>query len=122
MGLGRWFTANTADTFGPSHADLGPLTLPGPPADALRQVAEAVGRLPRWHVESVAEAAGTLHATRRTPLWGFVDDVTVTAEPQADGSVRLHARSASRVGKGDFGQNRRNILELFAALRPGSVA
>ena len=28
----------------------------------------------------------------------------------------------SRLGKGDFGQNRRNILELWAALRAAGVS
>ena len=40
--------------------------------------------------------------------------------PNGDG-CRLHARSQSRVGRGDFGQNRRNLRELFAALDVGAA-
>jgi uncharacterized protein (DUF1499 family) len=120
MGLLRWLTANRADTAEATHPDLRPPTLPGPPAETLRRVEAAVRGLPRWRVEAVDPAAGTLHATRRSRLFRFVDDVTVRLEPVAGGRVALQARSASRVGKGDFGQNRRNLLELFAALRPWS--
>src|SRR5262245_51653184 len=114
MGLFDWATRNWSDTDEPG----GPAApeLPLPPADALPRVESAVRSLPRWRVESVDPAAALLRATRRTRLWGFVDDVTVRLEPAPAGS-RLHARSQSRVGKGDLGQNRRNLGELFAAVR-----
>jgi uncharacterized protein (DUF1499 family) len=117
MGLLDWLTRHHADTAEGARG-LRPPTLSGPLAEALRRVEAAVGRLPRWRVESSDPTAGTLHATRRTRLWGFVDDVRVRLEPADGGTVRLNARSESRVGKGDFGQNRRNLLELFAALPP----
>jgi uncharacterized protein (DUF1499 family) len=44
-----------------------------------------------------------------------VDDLYIGFDSTAEGSVVL-VRSASRVGKGDLGQNRRNIQELWAAL------
>ncbi len=116
MGLTRWFTTNRANTRDPSHPDLGPLTLPGPPADAARRIAAAVGSLPRWRVESADPAGGSVHLTRRTRVWRFVDDVRLALTP-AGGGTLVHAESQSRVGVGDLGQNRRNILELWAALR-----
>jgi uncharacterized protein (DUF1499 family) len=116
MSLLHWLTRNWADTDEkPGYADVRPLDLPVPPAEALARVERAAASLPRWRVEAVDAAAGTLHATRRTRLWRFIDDVTVRLEPTPAG-CRLHARSKSRVGKGDLGQNRRNLLELFAAL------
>jgi uncharacterized protein (DUF1499 family) len=71
--------------------------------------------LPRWRVEEDDEP-GKVHLTRRTPLWGFVDDIRLRFLAAGPGTL-IHARSQSRVGIGDFGQNRRNILELWAALR-----
>jgi uncharacterized protein (DUF1499 family) len=50
---------------------------------------------------------------------GFVDDVVITVESAGPGSI-CHAASKSRVGIGDLGQNRRNILELWAAIRTNS--
>ncbi|HET6572810.1 MAG TPA: DUF1499 domain-containing protein [Fimbriiglobus sp.] len=111
----RWFTRNWANTRDPTHPDLGPLTLPGSLAAAVRRIEAAAGKLPRWHVESADPAAGTVHLTRRTRLWGFVDDVRLTVTPTADGT-RVDAESRSRVGVGDLGQNRRNILELWSAI------
>jgi uncharacterized protein (DUF1499 family) len=114
MGLLRWFTENWADTREPTHADLYPITLPLTPEAAAGVVKNAVASLPRWAV--VSEPPGEIKLTRRTRLLGFVDDVTVTIKPAGPGSM-IHAASTSRVGVGDLGQNRRNILELWAAIR-----
>ena len=114
MGFFRWFTKNWANTAEPTHADLAPVVVPLPVELAAELVRKAVGSLPRWRVE--AESPGELKLSRRTRLIGFVDDVTVTLKPAGPGTM-IHAASKSRVGKGDLGQNRRNILELWDAIR-----
>jgi uncharacterized protein (DUF1499 family) len=105
---------NWHDTDEPG-ADPGPLDLPLPSAEALARINAAIGSLPRWRVEATDAAAGTVAATRRTRIFRFTDDVTIRLEPLPTGA-RLHVRSKSRVGRSDFGQNRRNVLELFRAL------
>lgn len=115
MGLLRWFTKNWANTREPTHRDLAPLVLSLSPSDAAERVRAIVGPLPRWRVEA-EEIAGQLRLTRRTRVCGFVDDVTLRFLPAGPGCL-IHAESRSRVGKGDLGQNRRNILELWAAIR-----
>jgi len=117
MGLLRWFTRNWANTSGPSHRDLYPVTLPAAPDTAREVVKRAVATMPHWRVES--ESADELRLTRLTRIVGFVDDVVVTIQPAGPGSI-CHAASRSRVGVGDLGQNRRNILELWAAIRANS--
>jgi uncharacterized protein (DUF1499 family) len=114
MGLLRWFTKNWANTLEPTHPDLLPFPLPVGAEAAARLVQETVATLPRWQL--VAAKPEELQLTRRTRIMGFVDDVTVTIVP-AEAGVLLHAASKSRVGVGDLGQNRRNILELWAAIR-----
>jgi len=114
MGLLRWFTKNWADTSSPSHSDLYPLTLPVTPVAAVEIVKRAAGTMPHWRVES--ESADEMKLTRRTRTIGFVDDVVVSIKPAGPSTI-LHAASRSRVGLGDLGQNRRNILELWAAIR-----
>lgn len=52
------------------------------------------------------------HLVRKTALLGFKDDIWVVAEPIASCKTILHFESRSRVGKGDLGQNPRNIQEL----------
>lgn len=114
MGLLRWFTHNQAHTDGSTHPDLAPLVLPVPPQAAAERVRAAVATLPRWRVEG--GTAQGLHLTRRTRVIRFVDDIRVTLAADAGGTV-VHAESKSRLGTGDLGQNRRNILELFRELR-----
>ncbi len=45
----------------------------------------------------------------------FKDDVALEIEPQGGGSA-LHIRSASRVGRSDFGVNERRVRRFFEAL------
>jgi uncharacterized protein (DUF1499 family) len=106
---------NWHDTDEPG-AEPGPLDLPLPVDVVMAQIESAIRTLPRWRVESSDAAAGTITATRRTRIFRFTDDVTIRLEPIVS-STRIHVRSKSRVGKSDFGQNRRSVRELFAALR-----
>ena len=59
----------------------------------------------------VEEDDGFLHATFRTRFFGFVDDVHLEVEGE-----QLHVRSASRVGYGDLGVNRKRVEALRKAL------
>lgn len=114
MGLFRWFTKNWANTTEPSHPDLTPLVVPLATDATAVLVQKAVATLAHWRIAS--QEPGEFKLTRRTRFIGFVDDVTVTLEPAGPGTM-IHATSKSRIGIGDLGQNRRNILELWAAVR-----
>ena len=50
MGLTRWLTKNWANTREPTHPDLGPLTLPGSPAAAVRRVEQADAREAKFRI------------------------------------------------------------------------
>ena len=110
----RWLTRNWSDTEKGNDSALAPPELPLPPEAAMHRLRSVVYHLPRWRIEASDLQAWTLHAVRFTRL-GFIDDIHVRLEV-VPGGTRVRARSASRVGKGDFGQNRRNLIELFAAL------
>src|SRR5438552_9540245 len=112
-----WFTRNWADTVEGNDPALAPVDVSLPLSAAMAEVETAIRGLRRWQVESADVAAGLIKATRRTRLFHYIDDVTIRVESISDGRTRIHARSKSRVGKGDLGQNRRNLLELFAAIR-----
>jgi uncharacterized protein (DUF1499 family) len=116
MPLLRWFTRNWADTDEPGDPSLVPVDLPLPLPEALAHVEKTLRALPLFQVESVDAPRGRLQATRRTRLWRFIDDVTVRLEPVA-GGTRVHARSKARQGIFDLGQNHRNLLVFFRALR-----
>ncbi|TWT93292.1 hypothetical protein Pla52n_59520 [Stieleria varia] len=86
-------------------------------------VADVADRIERWseqqsHWDLVqrndTEWETTLKMTRTTGLFRFVDDVTVQlrSAPESEGHVTMYATSQSRIGKGDLGQNPRNLAEL----------
>jgi uncharacterized protein (DUF1499 family) len=77
---------------------------------------EVIGTLPRWKVEEYRENQGRIHATRTTRLWRFVDDINIYVVQGLDGVTKLEMTSKSRVGKGDYGQNQRNIREFLLAM------
>ena len=105
-----------ATTAGAEDPRLRPQQLEVAPRAAAERLERAIGSIPRWHVEdqNVSESGAVIWATRTTRVFRFVDDVylVVTA---SDGGSMVEARSDSRVGKGDLGQNRRNLHELRKA-------
>jgi uncharacterized protein (DUF1499 family) len=82
-------------------------------------VDEQAGSLPRWKLVQRSEEAGviTLHLVRTTPLMQYKDDIRVRIEPAAEGGSLLTAESRSRIGRGDLGQNPRNLRELLGVVR-----
>ncbi len=85
-------------------------------------IKEAISDLPKWKfIDSNIEESGStespeINLTRTTSLFQFVDDVQIKLEI-SDGNTILNVTSQSRVGKGDLGQNPRNIKELFSAIK-----
>jgi uncharacterized protein (DUF1499 family) len=118
----RDLTTNTASTDEASD-DLKPLTLHMPIGQALDKLRRTVDELDRWEespssTENVPATTDDIHLVRTTPLLRFKDDVYVRLQPSDDGqSTTFHVRSQSRVGRGDLGQNPRNIRELLQRLQ-----
>jgi uncharacterized protein (DUF1499 family) len=83
---------------------------PVDPGQLLSAVRRAVEGLPRWRL--LASEGDEVRAVRKTRLFRFEDDVTARVYPNPDGA-RLELTSASRLGKGDLGQNSRNLEELL---------
>lgn len=82
--------------------DVAPLALAGEDRwERLRQAIATLG----GSIER--EEQGYLHATFRSPIFGFVDDV----EFRQDGDV-IQVRSAARLGWWDLGVNRRRVERL----------
>lgn len=115
MGLLRWLTKNHADTDEPTHRDLRPLKLAPRRGEAVLLISYELGRMPRWHVEATDGKNYTIRAKRKS------DDVTLRVTSEK-GETFLHVESHGRGLTGDFGRNRRNILELFAALQKAGIA
>jgi uncharacterized protein (DUF1499 family) len=78
------------------------------------------------YAKIISDMGGSLHtveenylrATFTTPLMRFVDDFELRLD--ADNGL-LHLRSASRVGRSDFGKNRQRIEEFKRRLGPPAI-
>jgi len=93
-----------------------PLAIRGEPEATWAALVAAVRATPRVHI--VAERPGYVHAEYASRVFGFVDDV----ELQLDASAKVvHVRSASRVGRSDFGVNRARIEALRTRLAAAGV-
>ena len=64
-------------------------------------------------------ATMTFGFIQKSRLMRFVDDITIRVEPDGEGGARVLAYSASRVGWGDLGVNRKRIEGWFSALEAG---
>jgi len=67
---------------------------------------------PNLRVDGVAQ----IEAIARSPVFGFADDIAVRVRPLAS-QTRIDLRSASRVGRQDFGANARHFDRFAAAVQ-----
>jgi uncharacterized protein (DUF1499 family) len=105
-----------------AYPDLRTLVLDRSVEEAFELVEEAVRRL-KWSV--VAEeppmpgrnaAPGVIEATEHTLLLGFTDDIVIRIEGNAT-RAKIDARSASRYGSFDMGQNAARLRRLLTEIR-----
>ena len=99
-----------------AYADLRTLVLEVEADEAFRLVKEAVTTL-KWRI--IEEAApggrsgqGRIEAVAETRIMRFQDDIVIRIRPSGAGT-RIDMRSASRVGRHDFGANARRIRRLI---------
>jgi uncharacterized protein (DUF1499 family) len=115
----RDLTTNYAATSDEARDErLRPIEAAASPDFLADMTVQAVDTLPQWElIERTSEDSTIrLHFVRTTGLVGYKDDIRVRIEPAGAGA-RLSAESQSRVGKGDLGQNPRNLRELLGAVR-----
>ena len=88
------------------------------PAELAERTQTAVRGLHGWEQVGHQSREGKveLHFVRTTAVMRYQDDIVVQIEPEDGGSV-LTAESRSRIGRGDLGQNPRNLRELLDAVR-----
>ncbi len=119
-----WPVINVVETGKtPQYPDVQPQYYTTDPQRVFDEAQAGIKSMERWTLVSADSATRTIHAEHATRVFGFIDDVTVTIEPATEFVTRVNVKSASRVGKGDLGQNARNIEEFFGELdrRLGAV-
>jgi len=95
---------------------IAPLTIKGDASRSWAALASLLKDEPRMRV--VEESDTYLHATARTRVFRFVDDVEF--ELRATEGI-IAVRSASRVGRSDLGVNRRRVESIRERLRNAGV-
>ncbi len=116
----RDLTTNTAWT-DEASATLKPLRVAKSPELVKADLLRVVESMPNWEVVDgggdVVDGAMKVHLVRTTTIMRFKDDIWVTlASGDSEGSTVVQVRSQSRLGRGDLGQNPRNIRELLGRL------
>ena len=92
------------------------LQLALPPAPAWSAVHAAVAGLPRTTI--VTQTDNYLHAECSSVFFGFVDDLELHLRPEQN---LIAVRSAARLGRSDFGVNRKRVEHLRSLLRRQGV-
>ena len=87
-----------------AYSDIEPIHFSGDAATAFDKLKHIIGTMD--NATLVRSEPTYLYAHYRTPLLKFVDDVEFVLDAPTS---TIHMRSASRLGKGDFGVNRKRL-------------
>ncbi|TWT93150.1 DUF1499 domain-containing protein [Neorhodopirellula pilleata] len=128
-----WSSNQASLSSGHPDPDLRLLEIQRPLEDVEQAIIDWAGGESNWAVEPPSDSEATnqadpsmnslrrLHLTHSTSVFRFVDDVHVELQQQTTGSgdvqTLLHAGSRSRIGKGDLGQNPRNLKMLRRGIK-----
>ncbi len=102
-------TASTASTE-KNYTD--PIAYKKTSNDVIERIAAVVSEQKGAMIKT--QDANYLHATYKTALLGYTDDLELLLD---DNSGVLHIRSASRIGRSDLGANRKRIEALRTLLQ-----
>lgn len=84
---------------------------------AVKEVISSRKNSDRWEIILLDDKQHVLEFTATTKLWRFVDDVKVVISSHGPNSVRVDARSKSRLGKGDMNANINRLRYLLGLIR-----
>jgi uncharacterized protein (DUF1499 family) len=101
----------------PEYPDLRPKLYASSEATVAKAAEEAIAHLPRWTIVGSGRgvAGHSIQALAATRTFRFKSDVTIRIRREGSWTY-VNVRSKSRIGKGDFGQNARNIREFLEEL------
>ena len=119
---GRDLTTNRAATsLDANDTTLRSLELPATVEEVHEAIMQFVERSGNWKIDVdkdviVGDDGVAICLVRTSRLFRFADDIYVFLQATAVGT-RVDVASQSQVGKGDLGQNPRNIRKLLQTLR-----
>lgn len=100
----------------PVYAGLGPLEMPGKPADVFKKVEIIAGEFPGWRITYNDPQTRTIEGVATSTIFQFKDDFIVQVRPSPNGGSLIEMRSKSRDGTGDLGANYNRIKSFFVAM------
>ncbi len=105
------------------YPDVIPRYYSADPGRVFDEVRASVAALEGFEETGFDEATRTVKGVVTGPVFGLEHDLTVRVQVVTEFVTRVRVRSASRVGKGDLGQNARNIETFFVEMdrRLGAV-
>jgi uncharacterized protein (DUF1499 family) len=104
---------NSVSSFTDSeYHKIAPISASKEPREVFARVVEAVKAMPGATV--ITKDPNYLYAEFQTPLLKFVDDVEFLLD---EGNGVIHVRSASRLGRKDFGVNRKRIEAIRQSIQ-----
>ncbi len=105
------------------YPDVLPRYYSADPGRVFDEVRASVGSLETFEETSVDASERVVEGLIIGPVFGLEHDLTVRVQVVTEFVTRVRVRSASRVGKGDLGQNARNIETFFLEMdrRLGAV-
>lgn len=109
------YPASNAGVQRQAYADLEPIRVGAPPAEALRRAQQAAREL-GWEITHSDPDGLRFEAVEVSTVFRFVDDVAVRVRPAAGGAI-VDVRSKSRDGRGDLGANAERIRAFRDALK-----
>jgi uncharacterized protein (DUF1499 family) len=110
--------AKVSDQQRRAYPDIAPLMLELDAGKAFSRALDTARGM-GWTIVASDRAAGRIEASQRSRWFGFTDDIVIRVAAAGDGS-RVDIRSASRVGRGDFGVNAARVRAYLKALRAAS--
>ena len=114
--LTAWPLINVVETgTTPEYPDLQARIYRAEVSQVFDAALHAVDRMPRWTILAYQQESGEIEAEAKSLVFRFVDDVVIRVTSQGASTV-VSVRSASRIGRGDFGQNARNIRAFLREL------
>lgn len=99
-----------------AYPEIGPLSSTLSADEVFRILGDFVRERGEWQEVKVRGSERHLQAVAVTPIFRFRDDVALAVREKS-GTVEVHMRSRSRVGKGDLGANAKRIKSFFSLLR-----
>jgi len=99
-----------------AYPDLAPLITRLPVTRAFNEALHVAESMPGWTIVASDVNAGRIEASQQSRWFRFTDDIVIRVVGNEAGS-RIDMRSASRLGRSDYGVNAARIQAYMGALR-----